>query len=77
MTVLRKSSGILNGLRLSEIANIQLRQKAVRDADKLTGLGVRDIPIFSYPIYEIPRRPRKNKPGVFINKIKLPLILAS
>ena len=55
-----------------QIVNGRLVQiKATSERSKLNGLGVRDIPIFSHPVYEIPRR-HKQKGYIAINRIVAP-----
>jgi hypothetical protein len=40
---------------MHETANLVLRKMRSRNQAKLNGLGVREIPIFQYPLREIPR----------------------
>lgn len=41
-------------------------------SDPMKGLGVRDIPIYSYPMYDIPRGRRLAVDSVPINRIVAP-----
>ena len=60
---------------ISRKANfMRWNQMRLNRADKLHDLGVRDIPIFSHPIYDIPRLNRQTG-FVYLNKVLYPNIL--
>lgn len=60
------------GKRVNKLEQVHAKSK---QRNTLNNLGVRDIPAFSYPVYDIPRY-SKLSGYVFVNKIIHPKILS-
>jgi hypothetical protein len=59
---------------IDESIRVKRIHKAVLDEDKMYKLGVRDIPIYAYPVKDIPRLNR-TEGYVPIEKITVPIVL--
>lgn len=59
---------------LAEVSHISAARRRVSDSSRLTGLGVRDIPMYSNPLFDVARIDRVAG-HVPLNRIVVPSVL--